>query len=145
MAGAILMVAAFGVPRPHGTQAQGLRAAIPAGAGPGRGGGHVRLTMLPGLGFGVLDVLAPLRISALGGSAADHRRDIPDLCGAGDRAVAAGRTAVLTGARACSLPVQLSLAAAVVLSLLAPTLAPEFVLVAALIVGMPSFGTMFAA
>jgi MFS family permease len=100
------------------------------------------LTMLPGLGFGVLDVLAPLRISALGGSAA--------IIGGTFLISAALETGLsplagrLSDRRGPAAPVQLSLAAAVVLSLLAPTLAPEFVLVAALIIGMPSFGTMFA-
>ena len=141
VAGAILMVAAFGVPRPHGTQAQGLRAAIPAVRDRDVAAG-MWLTMLPGLGFGVLDVLAPLRISALGGSAT--------IIGATFLISAALETGLsplagrLSDRRGPAAPVQLSLAAAVVLSLLAPTLAPEFVLVAALIVGMPSFGTMFA-
>ena len=142
VAGAILMVAAFLVPRPHGTQAQGLRAAIPAVRDRDVVAG-MWLTMLPGLGFGVLDVLAPLRISALGGSAAIIGGDIPDLRGAGDRAVAAGRAAVRP-ARAVPPRCSCRWPPRCVLSLLAPTLAPEFVLVAVLIVGMPSFGTMFA-
>ena len=41
-------------------------------------------------------------------------------------------------------PVRLSLAAAVVVSLLAPVLAPAPWLIALLIVGMPAFGTLFA-
>jgi predicted MFS family arabinose efflux permease len=41
-------------------------------------------------------------------------------------------------------PVRLSLAAAVVVSLLAPGLAPAPLLIALLIVGMPAYGTLFA-
>ncbi len=135
------MVAAFGVPRPHGSAGPG-----PAGRASAVRDRHVAagmwLTMLPGLAFGVLDVLAPLRISALGGSATIIGATFLISAGAGGRALTAGRAAVRP-ARAAR-PIQLSLAAAVLLSLLAPILAPEFVLVAVLIVGMPSFGTMFA-
>jgi MFS family permease len=134
VAGAILMVAAFAVPRPHGTQAQGLRARDVAAG--------MWLTMLPGLGFGVLDVLAPLRISALGGSATIIGATF--LISAALEAGLSPLAGRLSDRRGPVAPVQLSLAAAVLLSLLAPILAPEFVLVAVLIVGMPSFGTMFA-
>jgi MFS family permease len=141
VAGAILMVAAFAVPRPHGTQAQGLRAAIPAVRDRDVAAG-MWLTMLPGLGFGVLDVLAPLRISALGGSATIIGATF--LISAALEAGLSPLAGRLSDRRGPVAPVQLSLAAAVLLSLLAPILAPEFVLVAVLIVGMPSFGTMFA-
>jgi MFS family permease len=141
VAGAILMVAAFAVPRPHGTQAQGLRAAIPAVRDRDVAAG-MWLTMLPGLGFGVLDVLAPLRISALGGSATIIGATF--LISAALEAGLSPLAGRLSDRRGPVAPVQLSLGAAVLLSLLAPILAPEFVLVAVLIVGMPSFGTMFA-
>ena len=41
------------------------------------------------------------------------------------------------------MPIRCSLVGAVAISLLAPTLAPAWVLVPVLIVGMPSFGTLF--
>src|SRR6266702_1824762 len=53
----------------------------------------------------------------------------------------AGRLADRRGAL---VPIQLSLAAAVAVSLLAPLLEPEKWLVALLIVGMPAYGTLFA-
>ena len=143
VAGAILMVVAFAVPKPRGhqTQAQGLRAAGPALRDREVVAG-MWLTLLPGLGFGVLDVLAPLRINALGGSAT--------IIGATFLISAALETGLsplagrLADRRGPITPVQMSLAAAVVLSLLAPVVAPEFVLVAVLVIGMPSFGTLFA-
>jgi MFS family permease len=141
VAGAIMIVMAFAVPRPHGAEAQGLRA-----AGPALRDRHVLagmwLTMLPGLAFGVLDVLAPLRLSALGASAT--------LIGATFLISAALETGLsplagrLSDARGALVPVQLSLAAAVILSLLAPVVAPAVTLIVVLIVGMPAFGTMFA-
>src|SRR5262249_27006773 len=67
--GAILMAVAFFVPGPHDPPPQGLRATWPA-LRDRRVGTGMWLTMLAGLGFGVVDVLAPLRLSALGASAA---------------------------------------------------------------------------
>ena len=141
VAGAILMVAAFGC--------RGRTARRPRACGPRFRRVRDRdvaagmwLTMLPGLGFGVLDVLAPLRISALGGSATIIGATF--LISAALEAGLSPLAGRLSDRRGPVAPVQLSLAAAVLLSLLAPTLAPEFVLVAVLIVGMPSFGTMFA-
>jgi MFS family permease len=45
--------------------------------------------------------------------------------------------------RGAIVPISCSLAVAVAISLLAPTLAPAGLLVAALILGMPAFGTLF--
>jgi MFS family permease len=143
VAGAVLIVAAFLMPRPEGTgaQAQGLRAALPAIRDRQVAAG-MWLTMLPGLAFGVLDVLAPLRLAALGASAA--------LIGVTFLASAAIETGLsplagrLADRHGALLPVQLSLVAAVAVSLLAPTIAPVAVLIAVLVVGMPAFGTLFA-
>jgi MFS family permease len=141
VAGAVLMVAAFLGPRPHGSEAQGLRAAIPAVRDRDVVAG-MWLTMLPGLGFGVLDVLAPLRLSALGAGATVIGGTF--LVSAALEAGLSPLAGRLSDRRGAIAPVQLSLAAAVVLSLLAPTVAPEAALVAVLVVGMPSFGTLFA-
>jgi MFS family permease len=140
-AGAVLMVTAFFVPRPHGAEAQGLRAALPAVKDRQVAAG-MWLTMVPGLGFGVLDVLAPLRLNALGASAT--------VIGATFLVSAALETGLsplagrLSDRHGPLVPVQLSLVAAVAISLLAPVLAPAAVLVVVLVVGMPSFGTLFA-
>jgi MFS family permease len=100
------------------------------------------LTMLAGIAFGVLDVLAPLRLSRLGATAL--------LIGATfltSAALEAGLSPLagrLSDRRGALVPVRLSLAAAVVLSLLAPVARPAALLMALLIVGMPAFGTLFA-
>ena len=68
VAGTALMAVAFLVPRPRAPAPQGLRAAWPAFRDREVGTG-MWLTMLAGLAFGVLDVLAPLRLSHLGATA----------------------------------------------------------------------------
>jgi MFS family permease len=141
IAGAILIVAAFLVERPHGTEAQGLRAALPA-LRDRQVLAAMWLTMVAGLAFGVLDVLAPLRLGELGATAGVIGATF--LVSAGIEAglsPLAGRLADRYGA---AVPVQLSLVAAVAISLLAPVVAPLALLAVVLIIGMPSFGTLFA-
>jgi MFS family permease len=139
--GVALIGTAFVVPAPGPAEAQGLRLAWPAARDP-RVTVGMWLTLLAGLAFGALDVLAPLRLSRLGGTAL--------LIGATFLAAAAieaslsplaGRLADRHGAL---VPVRMSLSAAVVASLLAPRVAPLAWLMALLIVGMPAFGTLFA-
>src|SRR5690349_12397292 len=65
----ILMALTFAVPAPPAVPPQPLRAAWPAFRDRQVGAG-MWLTLLPGLAFGVMDVLAPLRLSDLGASAA---------------------------------------------------------------------------
>ena len=141
VAGAALIATVLVVPAPARAAAQGLRAAWPAIRNP-----QVRtgmwLTMLAGAAFGVVDVLAPLRLNRLGASAV--------LIGGTFLASAAIESGLsplagrLSDRRGELVPVRLSLAAAVVVSLLAPVLAPAPTLIAVLIVGMPAYGTLFA-
>jgi MFS family permease len=141
VAGAALMVTALMVPAPARVVAQRLRAAWPAIRDPHVGTG-MWLTMLAGCAFGVVDVLAPLRLSRLGASAV--------LIGAtflASAAIEAGLSPLagrLSDRRGELVPVRLSLAAAVAVSLLAPVVAPAPALIAVLIVGMPAYGTLFA-
>src|SRR5215469_10406856 len=141
VAGAVLVVVAFLAPAPAGEPEQGLRAALPA-VGDRDVATGMWLTMLAGIAFGVLDVLAPLRLSRLGASAL--------LIGATFLASAAIESGLSPLAGRLSdrsgelVPIRLSLAAAVVLSLLAPVAQPTAVLMTLLIVGMPAFGTLFA-
>jgi MFS family permease len=140
VAGVILIVAAFFMPSPAPPEPQGLRAALPTLGNP-RAAGGLWLTLLAGLAFGVVDVLAPLRLAALGAGTL--------LIGATFLLSAAIESALsplagrLSDRRGALLPLSLSLVAAVLVSLLAPVLAPVGVLVAVLIVGMPAYGTLF--
>ncbi len=140
VAAGVLMALAFAVPAPRDAIPQRLREAFTA-VRDRRVGFGLWLTMLAGLAFGVLDVLAPLRMASLGVTA---------LVIAGTFLASAGLEAALSpvAGRAADrrgpvVPVRWSLVGAVAISLLAPTLAPAWVLVPVLIVGMPSFGTLF--
>jgi predicted MFS family arabinose efflux permease len=140
IAGAVLMAMAFTVTRPKSPDRQGLRATWPAIRDRQVSTG-LWLNMLPGMAFGVLNVLAPLRMSRLSASA---------LVISGTFLASAAVEAALTwlagrqiDQRGAIVPVRLALTAAVVVSLLAPVLRPAAVLVAVLIVGMPAFGALF--
>ncbi len=140
VAGVILIVAAFFMPSPAAPSRRGLRAALPALGNP-RAAGGLWLTLLAGLAFGVVDVLAPLRLAALGAGTVLIGATFLARRGHRIGAVAAGLAAVRPARRAA--PLSLSLVAAVLVSLLAPVLAPVGVLIAVLIVGMPAYGTLF--
>jgi MFS family permease len=137
----VLIAVNFCVPAPAKAEPQGLRAAFASIKDPGVAMG-LWLTTIAGLGFGVLDVLAPLRLNQLGASAL--------LIGATFLATAALESGLspLTGRladrRGPYVPVRISLAAGVVLSLLASVISPYGLLMALLILGMPAFGTLFA-
>jgi MFS family permease len=161
VAGAALMVVAFTVPSsqgpasqdpvppgqvapdpvPPGPVPQGLRAAWPVVRDRQVAAG-LWLTMLAGMAFGAVDVLAPLRLSHLGATAL--------IIGATFLASAAIESGLsplagrLSDRRGALVPIRLSLSAAVVVSLLAPVLEPAPWLIALLIVGMPAYGTLFA-
>ncbi len=140
VAGIALMVTAFIVPGPAYAAPQGLRAAWRALRDTQLRVG-MWLTTLAGLAFGTLDVLAPLRLSRLGATAL--------LIGAtflASAAIEAGLSPVagrLSDRYGELVPVRISLAAAVVVSLLAPVTEPAALLMALLIVGMPAYGTLF--
>jgi MFS family permease len=140
VAAGVLMVLAFAVPAPRPAVPQGLREAF-AAVGDRRMSLGLWLTTLAGLAFGVLDVLAPLRLADLGATALIIAGTF--LASAGVEAglsPIAGRVADRRGAM---VPIRCSLAVAVAVSLLAPTLASVWVLVPVLIAGMPAFGTLF--
>jgi MFS family permease len=141
VAGAGLAVVAFFVPRAPASGGQRLRDAWPA-LRDRRVSTGMWLTMLAGLGFGVVDVLAPLRLGNLGATSL-----VIGAAFLGAAAIEAALSPVagmLADRRGALMPVRLSLAAGVVFSALGPVLRPAAVLVALLIVGMPAFGTLFA-
>jgi MFS family permease len=138
--GAGLMAVAFIVPRPDRAEPQRLREAWPAIRDRQVGTG-MWLTMLAGLGFGVLDVLAPLRLSRLGAGAIVIGATF--LAEAAIEAVLSPLAGRLSDRRDPLVPVRLSLAVGVAVSLLAPVVRPAGWLVGLLILGMPAFGTLF--
>jgi predicted MFS family arabinose efflux permease len=141
VAGVLLMVAAFTVPAPATIEKpQGLRAAWPALREPHVSAG-MWLTGLAGIAFGVLDVLAPLRLSYLGVGAT--LIGVTFLLSAGIESGLAPLAGRLSDRRGPLVPVRIALGAAVVVSLLAPVVAPATVLILLLIVGMPAFGALF--
>jgi MFS family permease len=140
VASAVLMVVAFTIRVPPSPAPQSLRAAWVALSERGLGAG-LWLTALAGMGFGALDVLAPLRLAHLGASALVIAGTF--LCSAlieGVLSPLAGRYVDRWGA---IVPITVSLFAAIAVSLLAATLGAAQLLVPVLIVGMPAFGTLF--
>ena len=139
--GVALMGVAFLVPPPQRSAPQGLRAALPAVRDRQVAVG-MWLTLMAGLAFGVVDVLIPLRLAQLGATAL--------IIGGTFLAAAAIESALsplagrLSDRRGALVPIQVSLSVAVVVSLLAPWLAPAPVLIALMVVGLPGYGTMFA-
>jgi predicted MFS family arabinose efflux permease len=141
VAGGVLMIAAFAVPAPAAVdEPQGLRAARPALRDPHIVAG-LWLTGLAGTAFGIIDVLAPLRLGNLGVGAT--LIGVTFLLSAGIESGLAPLAGRLSDRRGPLVPVRISLAGAVVVSLLAPVLAPAAILIVALIVGMPAFGSLF--
>ena len=139
--GALLVGAALFVPAPHRSSRQRLRAMLPA-----LGNRHVLgglwLTMLPGMAFGVFNVLAPLRLAHLGASG------LVIACTFLAASTIEGALSPLAGRQAdrrgAITPVRISLVAATIVSVLVPVLGTRMVwIVPVLIVGMPAFGALF--
>ncbi|HEX9031330.1 MAG TPA: MFS transporter [Streptosporangiaceae bacterium] len=139
--GAALIAVGFTIPPPAHAEPQGLGAAFASISDHGVAMG-LWLTTVAGMAFGVLDVLAPLRLNRLGATSI--------VIGATFLASAAVETGLsplsgrLADRRGVYFPIRISLLAGVVVSLLAAELAPLGLLAAMLIVGMPAFGTLFA-
>ena len=141
VAGAILMVLTFAVAAPPAVSPQSLRAAWPALRDRQVSAG-MWLTLLPGMAFGVVDVLAPLRLSQLGVSATVIGGTF--LVAAAIESGISPLAGRLSDRRGALLPVRIALTGAVVVSLLTPVLPSGYQLVALLAVGLPSYGALFA-
>lgn len=140
VAGALLMITSFFVPGPRRIEPQRLRDALPALRDPHVVAG-LWLTALAGISFGVVDVLAPLRLGRLGVGAT-----LIGVTFLASSAIEAGLSPLsgrLSDRRGPLTPLRLSLAAAVAVSLLAPVAAPAAALIVVLIAGLPAFGTLF--
>ena len=139
--GAVLMAVAFRMSSAHASVPQGLREMARAPRDR-RVRAGLWLTMLAGMAFGVFDVLAPLRLARLGATAIMIAGTFLAASAVeGTLSPLAGREADRRDAPA---PVMISLVAAAAVSLLAPTLGRVWLLVPALVVGMPAFGALFA-
>jgi len=140
IAGAALMLAAFAVPSPRPAEPQGLRAAWPALRDQRLRRG-MWLMGLAGMAFGVVDVLAPLRLSRLGASGTVIAATF--LCGAvleSALSPVAGRLSDRFGALR---PVMVGLTAGALFGVLisVPSTVPW--LSAVLIIGTPFFGSLY--
>jgi MFS family permease len=141
VADALLIAVAFIVPSPRPQAPQSLRAALPA-----LRDGQVLmgswLMGLAGIAFGMLDVLAPLRLSRLGVSGLVIA--VTFLCAAlveSGLSPLAGRMFDRFGA---ARPLMVSLALGIVCALVIPQLASAAWLIAVLIALQPCYGTLFA-
>jgi predicted MFS family arabinose efflux permease len=142
VAGGVLILAAFALPPPAEVdEPQGLSAAWPALRDPQVSAG-MWLTALAGMAFGVIDVLAPLRLGRLGVSA--PLIGLTFLLSAAIESGLSPLTGRLADRRGPLVSVRISLGAAVVVSLLAPEVAPAAVLMTLLILGLPAYGALFA-
>jgi MFS family permease len=138
--GTALIAVSFAVPAPQPTEPQGLRSAFAAVKDRQVATG-LWLTMLPGLAFGVVDVLAPLRLAHLGAGALVISGTF--LVSAGIEAGLAPMAGRVADRRGPYLPITIALTATVVVSLLAPVVAPAALLIAVLVLGMPGYGVLF--
>src|SRR5262249_38670914 len=136
-----LIASSFAVPAPQAAEPQGLRSAFGAMRDPQVATG-LWLTMVPGLAFGVVDVLAPLRLARLGASALAISATF--LASAGIEAFIAPVAGRVADRRGPYLPIRIALAVSIAVSLLAPVLAPAAILMAVLTVGTPGYGVLFA-
>jgi MFS family permease len=140
VAAALLVVGTFLVHAPPGRETPSLRSGLGALRDPSLLAG-MWLTALAGLAMGVVNVLVPIRLSALGASAV--------VIGAAWLAAAAvegvlapvdGRLADRHGRLA---PVRWSVAFGAAFALALPWLTPAGLLVAAVVAAMPAFSTLF--
>lgn len=140
VAAAALMVAAFAVPSPPASGSQKLREALPALRDPRLAMG-MWLMALAGIAFGVVDVLAPLRLSRLGATPAVIAATF--LCSAVvESAVGplAGRFSDRVGARR---PVLIGLAAGTVFGVVVWLPGSVAWLIPVLVLGLPFFGSLY--
>src|SRR5580693_6248206 len=140
VAGAALMVAAFAVPSPKSGGSQALREVLPALRDPRLASG-MWLMALAGIAFGVVDVLAPLRLARLG---ADSTVIAATFLGGAviESCVSpiAGRFSDRFGARR---PVLIGLVAGTLFSALVWLPGTAGWLIPVLVLGTPFFGSLY--
>jgi MFS family permease len=141
IAGSVLMLAAFAVPSPGASSPQGLRAVWPMLRRDRRLGRGMWLMALAGLAFGVVDVLAPLRLSRLGASATVIAATF--LCGAVLESALSPITGRLSDRFGPLRPVMAALTAGALFGVLVSLPNSVAWLSAVLIIGTPFFGSLF--
>ncbi|HXQ60597.1 MAG TPA: MFS transporter [Acidimicrobiales bacterium] len=140
IAGVVLLLATMTMPTPEAGERQSLRLALPALREPAIAAG-MWLTTLAGIAFGVIDVLVPLRLSSLGATAVVISAAFLGAAALeGALSPFIGRISDRYGSLA---PVRVSLVVAVAVSVVIPFVRPSWLLVAVLVVGLPSFGVLF--
>ena len=139
--GVALMCCAFAVPRPPvAAVAQGVRAMLPALRDREILAG-MWLTMLAGIAFGVIDVLAPLSFAGLGASGTVIAGTF--LCAAVGEAALSPLAGRMTDRSGAARPVAACLLVGTVFGALAWLPASPWELVAVLVAGDPFFGALF--
>lgn len=139
-AAVVLVVATLFVAVPESEASPALRDAFRALRDVSLLGG-MWLTFLSGLAFGVVDVLVPLRLSSLGGTAILIGAAF--LGAAGLEATISPLVGRMADRRGRMLPVRASLSVAAVVAVLLPFASPAALLVPLVVVGLPSFSTVF--
>jgi MFS family permease len=140
VAAALLIAIAFTVPAPRPEAPQRLRAALPALRDRQVAMG-MWLMALAGIAFGVIDVLAPLRLSRLGAPGTVIAATF--LCAALAESVLSPVAGRLSDRFGPARPLTIALALGVACSILIPLTTTEALLIAVLIAGTPLFGTLF--
>jgi MFS family permease len=140
IAGAVLMLAAFGVPSPADPEPRRLRDVLPALRDPRLVTG-MWLMALAGIAFGVVDVLAPLRLSHLGASGTVIAATF--LCGALVESALAPVTGRLSDRLGARLPVKVALVVGTAFGIIVwlPGSVPW--LIPVLVLGTPFFGSLY--
>ena len=140
VAGTLLMLAAYTIPAPERAAPQGLRAAIPA-LRDRRVVMGMWLMALAGLAFGVVDVLAPLRLARLGASGTVIAATF--LCAALVESALSPVVGRLSDRFGVVRPLTVSLVAGAACSLLIPQATAVPWLIAILVAGTPFYGALF--
>jgi MFS family permease len=138
--GALIVAVLALAPPPPSAPWHGLRSALPAVTEPDIALG-MWLTFLAGLSFGLVDVLAPLRLNHLGAGAVVIAGVF--LGSAAVQIVLSPVVGRLADRRGRLAPVRLSLVAAVVVAVGSPLLHPVPVLAVFFVIGLPAFGALF--
>jgi MFS family permease len=141
IAAAVLIAVAFTIPSPRPDAPQSLRAALPALRDYNVAMG-MWLMALAGIAFGVLDVLAPLRLSRLGASGTVIAATF--LCGAVIESVLSPVAGRLSDRFGMSRPLIVSLSVGIAVSILIPVVSTLPLLIGVLVVGTPFYGSIFA-